>query len=407
MVVIVGGGIGGLTLALSLHRRGVPCRIVEAAPEYRALGVGINLLAHAMRQLADVGLADRLVGLAVEPQEWSFFNRHGQLIYREPTGKFATPGALHLSVHRGDLQMVLVDAVMERLGKEAIGLGRRCVRVEQNDGEVIVHLVDSRTGDPLPAERGTVAIACDGIHSAVRKQFYLAGDPLVYAGTTMWRGVTRGRPFLNGASIARIGTYDSGKLLIYAIRNYADGTQLLNWVAEARAKADAEGNWSKEGKLEDFIGYFKDWHFDWLDVPDMMARAEAVLEYPMADRDPLDRWTFGRVTLLGDAAHPMVPRGGNGAAQSIIDARVLADLLADAEDPVAALQAYEAQRRPATNKVVLTNRVGPPDTIISLVEERTQGRPFTDLDSVISQDELRAISQQYASVTENASIPRN
>jgi 2-polyprenyl-6-methoxyphenol hydroxylase-like FAD-dependent oxidoreductase len=272
---------------------------------------------------------------------------------------------------------------------------------------VIVHLVDSRTGDPLPAERGTVAIACDGIHSAVRRQFYPDGDPLVYAGTTMWRGVTRGRPFLNGASIARIGTYDSGKLLIYAIRNYPDGTQLLNWVAEARAKADAEGNWSKEGKLEDFIGYFKDWHFDWLDVPDMMARAEAVLEYPMADRDPLDRWTFGRVTLLGDAAHPMVPRGGNGAAQSIIDARVLADLLADAEDPVAALQAYEAQRRPATNKVVLTNRVGPPDTIISLVEERTQGRPFTDLDSVISQDELRAISQQYASVTENASIPRN
>lgn len=198
----------------------------------------------------------------------------------------------------------------------------------------------------------------------------------------------------------RAGWLDRGKMVIYPIRDNVDGqgNQLINWVAEIETPRQVERDWGRQGRLEDFFGAFADWHFDWLDVPALLRGAEQVLEYPMVDQDPLDRWTFGRVTLLGDAAHPMVPRGSNGAGQAIIDARVLRRSLSTIGDPQAALQAYADQRLPATTQVVRTNRSTPPDVIIREVWERTKDQPFDRIEDVISQAELEAISRRYKEI---------
>ena len=244
--------------------------------------------------------------------------------------------------------------------------------------------------------RGRVAIACDGINSAVRKQFYPdEGEPR-YSGINMWRGVTRWKPMLSGASMVRAGWMSHGKMVIYPIRPAdADGKQLINWVAEIETPNYRKRDWNRSGSLDDFIGAFADWHFEWLDVPALIRGADSVLEFPMVDQDPLPRWSFERITLLGDAAHPMVPRGSNGAGQAILDARALTKALREHADPVAALAAYENQRLEATTKIVLTNRTNPPDAILREVFERTGDRPFKTIDDVISRNELVGLSEAY------------
>jgi 2-polyprenyl-6-methoxyphenol hydroxylase-like FAD-dependent oxidoreductase len=396
-VLIVGAGIAGLALALELHDAGIGCRVYEAVPEIAAVGVGINLLPHASRILHRLGLGDELGKVGVLTEESVFFNRFGQLIYREPSGRHAGYEHPQYSIHRGDLHDVLLRAVRERLGEDSVLLGHRCVRVEQDENTATAYF---RSGDDteLPAVRARMVIACDGIHSAIRKQLHPGEGKPRYSGINMWRGVTRGRPFLSGASMVRAGWIDQGKLVAYPIRNFADGTQLLNWVAEIRTPADEQRDWTRRGRLEDFIGAFDDWHFDWLDVPAMMRASETILEYPMVDQDPLERWSFGRVTLLGDAAHPMVPRGSNGAGQAILDARALSRHLTDSPDAVTALRAYEAERLPATTQVVLANRSTPPDLIIHEVWQRTGDRPFTSIEDVIKIEELAQISQRYKEV---------
>ena len=211
----------------------------------------------------------------------------------------------------------------------------------------------------------------------------------------MWRGVTRRKPFLSGASVTRIGTVDRGKMTIYPIRNFDDGTQLINWTTEQPRDDHKLNDWATPGLIEDFIAPFEKWDFDWLDVPRLIADAEFILEYPMVDRDPVDKWTFGRVTLLGDAAHPMYPRGGNGGAQAILDAELIAKLLKEMNDPLAALQVYEEERLEVTSNIVMTNRVQPPDVIIEKVEELTNGEPFERLEDIIDPVELVAISESY------------
>ena len=235
---------------------------------------------------------------------------------------------------------------------------------------------------------------------AIRKQLYpQEGDP-IYSGVNMWRGVTYARPFLTGRSYVRAGWLSHGKLVIYPIRDAADGDgrQLINWVAEIETPHYKRRDWNRPGRLEDFAAAYADWHFDWLDVPALLSDAEMILEFPMVDQDPLPRWSFGRVTLLGDAAHPMYPRGANGAGQAVLDTRALADALAAEADPVAALRVYEAARLPATAKVVLTNRTSPPDVIIREVYLRTGDKPFKNIDDVISRDELIALSESYKRV---------
>ncbi len=398
-VLIIGAGIGGLTLGLMLHRAGIPCRIYEAAAELKAVGVGINLLPHASREMVELGLEPALAKVAVTTREYCFFNRFGQFIYAEPAGRFAGYDYPQFSIHRGDLQMVLLDAFIARAGAERLITGWRCTRVTQDDASATAHFEDA-AGKQLPAQRGAVAVSCEGIHTTLRKQLYPDEGPPLYSGINMWRGVTRCKPFLTGASMVRIGWHHPAKVLIYPIRDNIDaqGRQLVNWVVDIETPTYKKRDWNRQGKLEDFIGVLADWRFDWLDVPEFIRSADMVLEYPMVDQDPLTRWSFGRLTLLGDAAHPMYPRGANGAAQAILDSRALSDALKSESDPVAALKAYEAKRLPATTEVVLANRKAPPDAILHEVYRRTGDKPFKHIDDVISHAELVALSESYKRV---------
>ncbi len=393
-VIIIGGGISGLTLALSLHQLGISCRVYEAAPEIRKLGVGINLLPHAVRELTELGLDDALAKVAVATREMAFYNRFGQFIYAEPRGRYAGYDWPQFSVHRGALHLVQLAAVRERLGGDAVLLDHRCTGFDQDERGVTVHFAGK------PSVRGDVAIACDGIHSVVRQQLYPDEGPVVYTGINMWRGITRARPFLTGESMVQAGWLDVGKIVIYPIQNTvdADGMHLINWTAEIRSPRNAMADWNRAGRLEDFLPTFTDWRFDWLDVAALLEHAEMVLEYPMVDRDPLPRWSHARVTLAGDAAHPMYPRGANGAGQGILDARTLAGCLARESNPVAALAAYDDARREAANKVVLTNRATPPDTILQIVHERTGDQPFKRIEDVVSTEELRDLMERYKRV---------
>jgi 2-polyprenyl-6-methoxyphenol hydroxylase-like FAD-dependent oxidoreductase len=398
-ILIVGGGIGGLTLGLALHAVNIPCRIFESAPEIRAVGVGVNLLPHATKELAALGLEADLARVAIATKDASFFNRFGQLIYEEPLGRAAGYDHPQFSIHRGDLQMVLLEAFKSRAGADRILTDHHCVGVEQDDHGVILHFAVGSSDAVGKSVRGRAAIACDGINSVIRKQFFPdEGEPR-YSGVNMWRGVTRWKPILSGASMTRAGWLSHGKMVIYPIREAdADGLQLVNWVAEIETPNHRRRDWNRPGSLDDFVGAFADWHFEWLDVPAFIRAADSVLEFPMVDQDPLPRWSFGRVTLLGDAAHPMVPRGSNGAGQAILDTRAMTSALLANEDPVAAFASYEKERLEATTRVVLTNRTNPPDAILREVYQRTNDRPFKAIGDVISHDELVALSDSYKQI---------
>jgi 2-polyprenyl-6-methoxyphenol hydroxylase-like FAD-dependent oxidoreductase len=398
-IAIVGGGICGLALAMNLHERGIACRVYERAPEIRELGVGITLLPHAMREFTALGVGGELLRAGIENVESCFFNRFGQLIYKEPRGKFAGYQYPEVGIHRGKLHRILFEAARARIGADRVLTDRECIGLEQNEQGASVFFKETSSGRMLEPVRASAVIACDGINSAIRKLFY-PDDAVAFAGINTWRGVTRRKPILTGRSYMRVGSILTGKLVIYPIVDNVDveGSQLINWMAEIKQERVGKNDWNKPGDLADFFAIYKDWRFDWLDVAAMIESADQVLEYPMVDKDPVARWTFGRVTLAGDAAHPMYPRGSNGAAQAAIDARTLADLLAKHADPRDALKAYEAARLEPTAKVVRTNRDHPPDFINIKVEELVGDRPFENLDDYITQGELRALSENYKKI---------
>src|SRR5262245_23038389 len=398
-IAIVGGGIGGLTLALALHQRGIPCRVFEAAPAVKELGVGITLLPHAMREMTALDLGDALARQGIENRDSCFFNRFGQLIYSEPRGRAAGYPFPEIGIHRGRLHRTLWNAAVARLGAARILGDHQCVGLEQSEQRVTLRFRSTVTGAARASVESDVAVACDGVNSVVRREFYPA-EELRFVGINTWRGVTRVRPFLTGRSFVRVGSIRNGNIVIYPIIDDVDGDghQLVNWTAQVAQPGYDRNDWNKPGRLEDFIHIYASWTFDWLDVAALIRRSEVIFEYPMVDKDPVDRWTFGRVTLLGDAAHPMYPRGSNGAAQAILDARALADHLASGADPVAALGAYEASRSGPTARVVRTNREHPPDYIIGRVEELVGDKPFDDLGRHISQAELQRLSDNYKRV---------
>jgi 2-polyprenyl-6-methoxyphenol hydroxylase-like FAD-dependent oxidoreductase len=395
--LIIGAGIGGLTLALSLHQAGIPCRVFESVGEIKPLGVGINLLPHAVRELTELGLQPALAKRAVETRELCFYNRHGQFIHSEPRGRFAGYDWPQLSIHRAELHRVLLDAAQQRLGTDRIHLDHKCLGVEQDASGVTATFLAGGGARPI---RGATAIGCDGIHSVVRRELYPGEGPPIYSGVTMWRGLTYCRPFLTGASMLLAGSLRAGKVVAYPIASpsESDGRQLVNWLAELRMPTRRQQDWTCKGKLADFLWAYEDWSFDWLDVPALFRDAEIVLEYPMVDRDPIPQWSFGRISLLGDAAHPMYPVGSNGAGQAILDARTLAGCLKRTVDEIAALKAYEQARAKPIRDLILLNRSNPPDAILEQVDRRTSGRPFGCLDEVISNAEMSEMCERYKRV---------
>ncbi len=400
-IAIVGAGIAGLTLGLCLQARGVACRIYEKMPAIRPLGVGINILPHASRVLHGLGLGAALGAAAVKATESGFFNRFGQTIHTEKLGLAAGYAAAQYSIHRGDLQTILTGAFTERAGSDRLVSDVTVLGFEETAAGIALRAERTTDSQALPPIDAAAAIACDGIHSMIRKQMHPGeGDPR-YSGFNMWRGVSRWPPYLSGSTMIRIGWLATGKMVIYPIRDDIDGqgNQLINWVMEIETPDHkAVRDWNRPGRLEDFMPAVADWNFDWLDVPAMLRESEAVLEFPMVDQDPLPFWSAGRVTLMGDAAHPMVPRGSNGAGQAILDAECLSRLIVKADGVAAAFAAYEAERLDATSRVVLLNRVAPPDIVLKEVYERTGDRPFENIDDVITKSELAAFQQRYKEV---------
>lgn len=357
-VLIAGAGIGGLTAALALHAAGIEASLVEGARELRPLGVGINLLPHAVRELTDLGLGDDLARIGVAITENVYCDRFGATLFTEKRGLAGGYDRPQYAVHRGRLQMLLLSAVRERLGADAVRTGARLTGFTQDTDSVRAALVG---GTESAAD---VLVGADGLHSAVRAQLHPDQGPLAWSGVRMWRGVTERRPFLGGESmliargagvVARGAGSEAGRELIA----YPIGPDLINWVAQVQV-ADpgplpGDANWNLPGRPEDVLRHIGHWKLGLLDVPALIADSSMILEYPMVDRDPLPSWGSGRVTLLGDAAHPMYPLGANGASQAIVDARALADALADAGCP-AGLAAYEKSRREVTAAVVAANR---------------------------------------------------
>jgi 2-polyprenyl-6-methoxyphenol hydroxylase-like FAD-dependent oxidoreductase len=397
-VLIIGGGIAGLTTALSLHQIGVDCRVFESVASIEPLGVGINTLPHAVRELTELGLADRLAATAIPTAELAYYSRHGQAIWREPRGLAAGYGWPQFSIHRGELQMILLAAARERLGADRVLTGHHLVGWEETPGGVRAHFTDRRGGAAHGSAEGTLMIAADGIHSTIRATLFPNEGPPLWNGAILWRGVTRGKPFLSGRTMIMAG-HEFQKFVAYPISRAAfdRGEAVINWIAERKFRPDQawrREDWNRAGRLEEFLPWFESWRFDWLDVPAVIRGADACFEYPMVDRDPLERWTFGRVTLLGDAAHPMYPIGSNGASQGILDARVLTREIHRLGATEAALLAYEAERRPATARIVLANRGNGPEQVMQLVEQRAPDG-FARIEDVLTAAELEGTAAAY------------
>jgi 2-polyprenyl-6-methoxyphenol hydroxylase-like FAD-dependent oxidoreductase len=397
-IAIVGGGIAGLSFALGLHKRGIDCDVFEAVTDIKEIGVGITLLPHAMRELAELGLQDALEAVGIENLESVFYTQHGQYVYKEARGRHAGYTLPEIGIHRGKLHRILFDAAVSRLGADKVHTGMRCSAFSQNDNGVEIEFSNAHTQTSLKVQ-AQIAVACDGVNSVVRAQMH-PQDALCFAGINTWRGVTVHPPILTGKSYLRIGTVEVGKMVIYPIIDNVDGkgNQLINWVAELQKPNAAMNDWNRPGDPAVCAEIFKDWTFDFLNVPELILKADKVFEYPMVDKNALPFWTQGRVTLMGDAAHPMYPRGSNGSAQALIDARTLADQLTQHTDPKEALKAYELLRLAPTAKVVETNRNVPPDFIIMKAQELSGGKPFRHIDDLITQDELRQISDHYKAV---------
>lgn len=411
-VIIVGGGIGGLTAALSMHAAGIDVEVFEGVTELRPLGVGINCLPHAVRELTELGLGEQLAATGVPTRELIYTNRFGQRIWQEDRGRHAGYAWPQYSIHRGRLQRMLYEAALQRLGPQRLHLDHALERFEQDADGVTAHFVSRpvasgsshaasetapRAVQPRGSVRGELLVGADGIHSAVRRALFPDEGLPIWNGAILWRGLTYAKPFLSGASMIMAG-HEWQKFVCYPISApRADGLQEINWIAELKYRDRPvlqREDWNRQGRLPDFLPQFESWDFGWLDAPGLIRGADRCFEFPMVDRDPLPRWTHERVTLLGDAAHPMYPIGSNGASQAILDARVLSWRLATESDPLRALQLYDEERRPATAAIVMANRRNGPEKVMQMAEERAPAG-FADVHEVISAEELAASAKEY------------
>ena len=395
-VLIAGGGIGGLTLALTLHQIGVPCVVLESAAEMRPMGVGINIQPNAVRELFDLGItADALDSIGVPAREWALVGLNGKEVYAEPRGQLAGYNWPQYAADRGAFHMLLYQTVLDRLGPDAVRLGRRLQNYEICDGGVTVDVTrEDGTSEQL---RARLLIGADGIHSTVRAQMHPDQPPIHWGGALMWRGTVRMKPLRTGSSFVGLGTHQR-RMVIYPISPPdADGTCIVNWIAEVtmdNAEGWQQSGWFRPVEVDRFIHHFDQFRYDWLDVPDMLRRADCAFENPMIDRDPVPTWVDGAVALMGDAAHAMYPTGSNGASQAIVDARVIGAQMLEYGVTPAALAAYDAQLCGPISALVLRNRGAGPFGMLNLLDERCGG-VFDDIETVMPATERQEFMANY------------
>jgi 2-polyprenyl-6-methoxyphenol hydroxylase-like FAD-dependent oxidoreductase len=386
--IVVGGGIGGLSLALSLHQIGFDPYIFESAPAFQFLGLGINVQPHAVRELTELGLGEQLARHSIATAELAYFNKHGQLIWSEPRGLAAGYKWPQYSVARGELQRLLLEAVRTRLGPDRIRTGHHLAAFAARDDGVFARFIDRATGREVAEIEGDFLIGADGIHSAVRRSFS-PREKLHYEGVLNYRGVTAAKPYLSGATMVIAGHRDQ-RFVAYPVRQLPDGNCLINWICVVRTSDPMMPleEWGVRADKAPILATYANWKFDWLDIPKLVEATDDVFAFPDVDRDPLPQWSFGRVTMVGDAAHPMLPVGAQAGSQAIVDGRVLAAALARFADPVEALRHYERERMDAMNGMILRNRRLGPETVMQLAEERAPNG-FSNISAVLGADELQ------------------
>lgn len=396
-VLIAGGGIGGLMLALTLHQIGVRCTVLESVRELKPLGVGINLQPNAVRELEDLGIGEaELDAVGIPAREWALVGLNGKEIYAEPRGKLAGYRWHQYAVHRGKFHMLLYRTVLERLGPEAVLLGHRASGYRKEADGSVTALVERADGSSVEMA-ASLLIGADGIHSAIRAQMHPDQPPIHWGGTIMWRGTARGVPIRTGSSFVGLGT-SRHRVVLYPISHPdADGMADINWIAEQTY--DASHDWTRSGwfrpvGLEEFAHEFEGFVYDWLDLPALLAKSDVAYENPMIDRDPLPTWVDGPVALIGDAAHPMYPTGSNGASQAIIDGRVLGRIMTERGVNAGALAAYDTELCVAIGQVAMRNRGAGPFGLLNMVDERCGGQ-FDDIDAVIPAEERAAFMLAY------------
>jgi 2-polyprenyl-6-methoxyphenol hydroxylase-like FAD-dependent oxidoreductase len=394
-VIVVGGGIGGLSLALSLHQAGIEVRVYEAVRDLSPLGVGINLQPTAVRELTELGLGKALARTGIATQRLNYFNKFGQLISSEPRGLSAGYRWPQYSIHRGQLQLLLLGALRERIGPQNFRGGLRMTAFEQRDDRVNVRFRDSVTGAELN-DQADILVGADGIHSAVRRQLYPGEGEPRFAQQILWRAALDAEPFLGGQTMIIAGHFHQ-RVIAYPVgRAAAPGKLLTNWICQMTVPrtASAREDWNRRVPKRKVSDAFGGWRFPWLDVRALIEQSAEIYEFPLVDRDPVAAWTSRRVTLIGDAAHPMQPIGGQAGSQAIIDARALTRALLATGNAIEALRRYDEERRPIMNDVILRNRAFGPEAAMQLVEERAPNG-FASIEDVISREELDSITRTF------------
>jgi salicylate hydroxylase len=342
-VAIIGGGIGGLTAARALSLRGIDVSVHEAAPELREIGAGVALGPNAMKVLRALDLEDDVRGVAGR-SEWLVTRNGitGRAISRTScAAQAASFGSASATVHRADLLEVLARSLPD----DMVTLGARCTAVD-GDGEVAV----ARFEDGREVE-ADVVIGADGIHSRVRASLFGPDAPrftgkICYRSVVPVDAVPGERPANDNAQW--LGPH--GTIVLYPLRR----DELINVVCHYDDESYRHESWVSRCERDEVLDRYAGWHESLLRV---FSAGEVWYKWALYDRDPIPRWTRGRVGVLGDAAHPMLPYLGQGACQAIEDGCVLAAALdAVPDDPVAALGLYERSRRPRASRVVLTSR---------------------------------------------------